>query len=197
MPLKPRKKTTRARKATRATRPARLRKMTPLSREMGVGAAALGILTLVVVIMMVAARPHARNADASAAGAQPRNAAASAAFIDEATTQPSAEAAPAADAKDVGTVTAPVTISGCLERSDDSFRLKDTEGEDAPRVRSWKSGFLKKGPAPIQVVDAANRLGLGSHVGERVTVTGTLIDREMRVRSLHRIASSCSSKLRV
>jgi hypothetical protein len=86
---------------------------------------------------------------------------------------------------------APVTISGCLVRDDETFRLKDTSGADAPRSRSWKSAFLKKGSAPVEVVDASKRLKLTSHVGQRVTVTGTLNDGEMQIRSLRRIASSC------
>ena len=39
----------------------------------------------------------------------------------------------------------PVTVTGCLERTDEGFRMKDTSGADAPKSRSWKSGFLKKG----------------------------------------------------
>jgi hypothetical protein len=85
-----------------------------------------------------------------------------------------------------------VTITGCLERSDESFRLKDTTGEKAPKSRSWKSGFLKKSPAAIQVVDSANRAKLTDHVGQRVSVTGQLVDREMTVRSLQRLAPSCT-----
>jgi hypothetical protein len=86
-----------------------------------------------------------------------------------------------------------VTIAGCLERYDETFRLKDTTGVDAPKSRSWKSGFLKKGSASIDVVDAANRLKLTDHVGQRVSVTGVLVDREIRVHSLQRVATSCSS----
>jgi hypothetical protein len=85
----------------------------------------------------------------------------------------------------------PVTITGCLELANDSFRLKDTSGVEAAKARSWKSGFLKKRPAPIEVVDAANRLQLPTHVGQRVSVTGLLVDREMQGRSLKRIAVSC------
>ena len=88
--------------------------------------------------------------------------------------------------------TVPVTITGCLEQKDDAFRLKNTQGDDVPKVRSWKSGFLRKGPSPVAVVDASNRLKLSSHVGERVTVTGVLNDREMKVRSLHKVAAACS-----
>jgi hypothetical protein len=86
---------------------------------------------------------------------------------------------------------AAVTITGCLERDDDTFRLRDTAGADAPKLRSWKSGFLKKGSASIEVVDAANRLKLANHIGERVSVTGLLVNREMQVRSLQRVGASC------
>ena len=87
----------------------------------------------------------------------------------------------------------PVTIAGCLERDDQTFRLKDTAGADAPKARSWKSGFLKKGSASIAVVDAANRLKLNNYVGQRVSLTGTLVDREMHPRLLQRVAPSCAS----
>ena len=88
---------------------------------------------------------------------------------------------------------APVTIVGCLERVDSQFKLKDTMGEEAPKARSWKSGFLKKSSASVVVSDPSNRAKLPSHVGQRVSVTGTLADREMQVRSLQRVAASCSN----
>jgi hypothetical protein len=71
--------------------------------------------------------------------------------------------------------------------------LTNTSGATAPTSRSWKSAFLKKRPATIEVVDTVKRLNLRSHVGQRVAVTGTLVDREMQVGSLQRVASSCSS----
>jgi hypothetical protein len=86
---------------------------------------------------------------------------------------------------------AAVTITGCLERSDTTYRLTETTGADAPKSRNWKKGFLKKGMAPVEVVDAANRLNLPNHVGQRVSVTGLLVDREMTLRSLQRVATSC------
>lgn len=95
-------------------------------------------------------------------------------------------------ASDVAATPQIVTIAGCLAQDGESFRLKDTSGADAPRSRSWKSGFLKKGPAAVDVVDASHRLKLTNHVGERVSVTGTITDGEMQVRSLHRVATSCS-----
>ena len=95
---------------------------------------------------------------------------------------------PAADTK-----VARVTIEGCLERDDDTFRLTDTAGTNAPTSRSWKSGFLKKRPASIEVRDSVKRINLASHVGQRVSVTGTLVDRQMRVGSLQPVSLSCST----
>jgi type IV secretory pathway VirB10-like protein len=97
------------------------------------------------------------------------------------------EAAPAGAPAAVG---GSMTVAGCLERTGNGFRLKDTSG-DAPKSRSWKSGFLKKGSAPITIVGASNGLALADHVGQRVSVTGTLVDREMRAQSLRRVSPSC------
>jgi hypothetical protein len=88
---------------------------------------------------------------------------------------------------------APVTIVGCLERDDERFKLKDTTGEDAPKARSWKSGFLHKSSASVVVTDPSNHAKLPSHVGQRVSVTGMLVDREMQVRSLQRVSASCTN----
>ena len=55
-----------------------------------------------------------------------------------------------------------------------------------------ETGFLKKSPATIEVVGDANRLKLANHVGQRVSVTGVLANREMRPRSMQRVAASCN-----
>jgi hypothetical protein len=81
-----------------------------------------------------------------------------------------------------------VTLTGCLERSDDEFRLSKTSGTNAPKARSWKSGFLTRRPASVTVMPVSKQMDLSRHVGQRVTVTGPLVDREMRVRTLRRIA---------
>ena len=70
--------------------------------------------------------------------------------------------------------------------------MKNTTGSQAPKSRSWKSGFLKKNPASIEIVDASNKVRLPNHVGQRVVVTGLLVNREMQVRSLRRVATSCN-----
>jgi hypothetical protein len=84
------------------------------------------------------------------------------------------------------------TIEGCLIQDADQFQLKNTSGEDAPRGRSWKSGFLHKGSKTIDVLDQTHRLNLTRHVGERVTISGILDDRELQGTSLKRIAESCT-----
>jgi len=81
------------------------------------------------------------------------------------------------------------TITGCLEQRGDRFQLKDASGADAPRSRSWKFGFLKRGPDAIDLVDAGTTTV--SHVGTRVRVSGVLEDHQMHVRSLIRVADSC------
>ena len=86
----------------------------------------------------------------------------------------------------------PATIVGCLVQDHETFRLKNTAGEDAPKGRSWKSGFLHKGSKPVEIVDARHRLNLARHVGERVSVSGMLEDREMRASSVKRLAESCN-----
>jgi len=86
----------------------------------------------------------------------------------------------------------PVTITGCLQRDDDMFLLKNASGAAAPKSRSWKSGFLKKGSASVALVDPPKKLRLPDHVGERVSLTGVLVDREMQVRALNRVAGSCN-----
>ncbi len=109
---------------------------------------------------------------------------------------PPAPSAPAEESEPVaGITTGPmppvVTLTGCLARSDKEFRLHDATGVNAPKSRNWKSGFLAKRPASLSIVPASGELGLSKHVGERVTVSGTLIDRELRVRTLRRVSSSC------
>ena len=82
------------------------------------------------------------------------------------------------------------TITGCLERDDEKFRLTDTSGDDAPRSRSWKSGFITKRSASVELIDAKHIFRLPLHVGQRVETTGILTDRAMRLQSL-RVHGSC------
>jgi hypothetical protein len=116
---------------------------------------------------------------------------------------PAASPSPAASPV-VGTVGTPaaapaaakgarVTVVGCLEEDGAAFKLTDTTGADAPKARSWKSGFLKKGAAPVKLVGSSNALSLASHLGRRVSVTGTLANREMHAHAMHRVSGSCKA----
>jgi hypothetical protein len=91
------------------------------------------------------------------------------------------------------TAPAPVAISGCLEMSVDgqTFRLADTEGANAPKARSWRSGFLKKEAAPVELVELGDTATARKYVGHRVTATGVVEHREMRVRSLRASGNGC------
>jgi hypothetical protein len=108
--------------------------------------------------------------------------------------KPSTIAAKPASAQSVGAVPGAelATIEGCLVQDADQFQLKSTSGEDAPRGRSWKSGFLHKSSKTIDVLDQTHRLNLARHIGERVTITGLLDDRELQGTSLKRVAESCN-----
>jgi hypothetical protein len=95
-------------------------------------------------------------------------------------------------AKAKGNVPAkPVTVTGCLERDDNQFRLTDTSGSQAPKARSWKSGFLKKRASDLEVVDPAKKVKLKDHVGHRDALTGTVDAGELRVQSMRHLAGSC------
>jgi hypothetical protein len=100
---------------------------------------------------------------------------------------------PASGAPTTATAKSPaVTLTGCLEQHGDDFRLKDAAGPDAPRSRSWKSGFIKKSTPTLDVIDASHRLKLKDHVGQRVSLSGVLVEHEVHARSLKNVASSCS-----
>ena len=86
-------------------------------------------------------------------------------------------------------VAEPVTITGCLERNDDTYSLKNATGDGAPTARSWKSGFLRKRTASVTVTGAYTTR-LASYVGRRVETTGILVDREMQAKSV-RVLGSC------
>jgi len=117
-----------------------------------------------------------------------------------AVSQPIAEpakktAAPAkgktANAKGVVQTPQIVTVTGCLVEKNDAFRLKNTDGADAPKSRSWKTLGMTKHASSLTLIDTTKRLKLGSHVGERVSVTGTLNEKELDLKSLKPASGSC------
>lgn len=86
-----------------------------------------------------------------------------------------------------------VTLTGCLEATVDGeeFRLTDTEGTSAPQSRGWRSGFLKKRPAPVQLVGLQDKTAALKLVGHRVVTTGLLDSRELNVRSITSAGQKC------
>jgi hypothetical protein len=204
------KKITRARKPRRANRftlAVLAKRFAHVKNAQGftweAGAIAIGAVAICVAVgAMLSAALHtgvsttssvAENQSTRPAPAVARIATRSAAREPVAASTPSAKTAPRpAAVEQVAEQEAPVTITGCLEQDDETFRLKNTSGDQAPKARSWKSGFLKKNSAAIEVVDVSNKVQLPSHVGQRVVVTGMLVDREMQVRSLRRVATTCN-----
>lgn len=156
-----------------------------------VGVVALLLLSVAAAAMLFAAREPSPTADATVADARATATAPSPAPVKKAA-KSATTAAPDAEADSAtGRVSGAVEITGCVQRADSRFVLKDTEGSAAPRSRSWKSGFVKKSPASLELSDAHSAVRLADHVGQRVSVTGTLIDRQMMVQSLRRVSPSC------
>jgi hypothetical protein len=87
----------------------------------------------------------------------------------------------------------PVTITGCLEMTTDGreFRLTDTEGDNAPKSRGWRSGFLKKRPSAVELLSPPDPLALRKYVGHRVAATGMLDDRALSMRSFAPAGAAC------
>jgi hypothetical protein len=94
-------------------------------------------------------------------------------------------------AKEKSATATSVTVSGCLERDEAAYRLRDTNGAQAPKERSWKTGFIRKRNSDLDIVDASKKLKLKDHVGHRVSLTGTVHDGEMRAASMRHLAASC------
>lgn len=137
------------------------------------------------------AAPSQEHPEPAAAPSRPVASTATASRSRETAEAPADDTEPSTGAT-TGPMPTVVTLTGCLARSDNAFRLKDTTGVNVPKGRSWKSGFLTKRSASIAIVPDSSELPLAKHIGSRVTVSGTLIDREMRVRTLRRVSSSCS-----
>jgi hypothetical protein len=158
---------------------------------------AIGIIVVCIVgtAMLIVARS---SEPTSAASVVPEYATVAIAPIEQTPVakaqKPSTIAAKPASAQSAGAVPGAelATIEGCLVQDADQFQLKNTSGGDAPRGRSWKSGFLHRSAKTIDILDQTHRLNLARHVGERVTITGLLDDRELQGTSLKRVAESCN-----
>jgi hypothetical protein len=201
MPVKKatRSKTPAASKKSSAAANASSKTTAPAKRQFGAGAMLVTAMCVTGAVIVIAAREMTPSRAAVSTEAAPDT--------EVVTAQPkpmvstaNVDVSPAPTAKSETEAsktnaanTAPVTIFGCLERSNESYRLIDTDGADAPKARSWKTAFLKKGAATVEVVDPGNRVRLSSHVGHRVGVTGTMSEKQLQVRSIRKISSSCGN----
>lgn len=178
------KATSRSRKTVRPKKKAAPR----ISRGAAAGAVGVAAVVFIGAAAMMSARTPAPPAATRPAAAKIDTAAAASA------SDFAIDPMPAADASQPQATTgSAVTIVGCVERDAEGLRLVETSGEAAPRARSWKSGFLRKRSAPIDLVGVPKSLKLPAYVGQRVSVTGTLEDRELQVRSVKRVAASCTN----
>jgi hypothetical protein len=91
--------------------------------------------------------------------------------------------------------TKPVTLTGCLRSGAEhnSFMLTKVEGTDGPKARGWKTGYLLKRPAKVEIVTGAAAIRPKDHLGRRVTVTGVMDEKEriVKARSI-RVHSACA-----
>ncbi len=74
---------------------------------------------------------------------------------------------------------------------EDRFRLTDTTGDNAPKARAWRTAFMKKRSAPVELVESPDRAALLKQVGHRISATGQLTNRELHVRSFESVGASC------
>jgi hypothetical protein len=192
------KTTTRAAKGK--TRPAAMARSTHKTWVAGVDGLSLGIAGAAIVaagILVAAYRPASPDEISATTVTTTGAASADAVESSRAAITPARSAGDAVPAGASTTWPAPLTITGCLDRDGDSYRLTDTAGTGVPKSRSWKSGFLKKNTSSITVVDADRRARLQDHLGQRVTVTGTMVNREMQIGSMHLLSESCSDKTKI
>ena len=83
-----------------------------------------------------------------------------------------------------------VTMIGCLESDGSKYRLADVQGNQAPKGRSWKTGFVTKKTKNIDLVGAPASLKLQDHVGRKVSVSGLKDDEtHLKARSIKQLGS--------
>ena len=180
--------------AARTKKTARGKKPIGLTSALGPKATTMVVIVVIAGGIMVAARQQQARAKERLDAARVETVAADSTVkakpgAASAKTASTPANAPATTATSGSTSAKPITVVGCLERTDEGFRLKETSGADAPKARSWKSGFLKKSSSSLDVVDTSRTLQLATHVGRRVSVTGTVDDRELLARSIRTVGA--------
>jgi hypothetical protein len=181
--------------AARTKKTARGKKPIGLTSALGPKATTMVVIVVIAAGIMVAARQQQARAKERLDAARVETIAADTTVKAKPGAAPAKGTAstpanaPSTTATSGSTSAKPITVVGCLERTDEGFRLKETSGADAPKARSWKSGFLKKSASSLDVVDTSRTLQLASHVGRRVSVTGTVDDHELLARSIRTVGA--------
>ena len=99
--------------------------------------------------------------------------------------------ASAADKK--ATTPEQITVTGCLHSQGAKYVLTDVSGQQAPKGRSWKTGYMKHGMKDVEVVSSSTGPKLKDHVGHMVTVMGVKDgETHMKARSIKPMTASCS-----
>ena len=155
-----------------------------MTRRMTVmGAAALAILLTTVPISISAQSKTPAKAPAKAAPAKPAPAKAAPA-------KPAPARVVAAPVAVVPVDPNTVTMIGCLESDGSKYRLADVQGNQAPKGRSWKTGFVTKKTKNIDLVGAPASLKLQDHVGRKVSVSGLKDDdTHLKARTIRQLGS--------
>jgi hypothetical protein len=150
----------------------------------GIGLLAATVVAMLVVIAIVAAMSN-RSTPAKRESAPSKTIQASASYepLAVASKPSSTDAKPAADS----------TYVGCLRSEGDGQKLVLTEvgGKDVPQSRNWKTMFVTKKSAKLEVRPAGT-LSLRQHVGQTVQVSGRRVDDRIAARSVKVVGATCS-----
>ena len=106
----------------------------------------------------------------------------------------SAQARPARAAQAKPAPTPAMTLTGCLRADGAKFVLSDLPGDQTPKGRSWKTGYILKTAKDVEVTAASTSVKLKDHVGHKIAVTGVRggDPTHFTARTIKHVAASCS-----
>lgn len=85
------------------------------------------------------------------------------------------------------------TLTGCLRADGTKYMLTDIQGKQAPKGRSWKTGFIAKTAKDVEVTGASTTLRLKEQVGHKITVVGLKDgDSHLKARTVRQVPGICS-----
>jgi hypothetical protein len=180
--------TTKRRSKTKAVKhPAKTRESSHDTMA-GIGLLAATVVAMLVVIAIVAAMSN-RSTTAKRESGSSKTIQASASYEPLAVASKPSRTDPRTDAKPV----AESTYVGCLRSEEDGRKLVLTEvgGRDVPQSRNWKTMFVTKKAAKLEVRPAGT-LALRQHVGQTVQVSGRRVDDRLAARSVKVVGTTCS-----